>query len=167
MSEVINSRYLVQNEIGTGGMGAVYRVLDRLSGDVVALKRVRLDSETYGFEQNSLQGTKENLRIVLAKEFQMMAGLRHPNIISVLDYGFDREGQAFYTMTFLNASQTLLEAAESRSLEAKISLVEQLLEGLAYLHRRGFIHRDIKPENVLVSGSQVKLLDFGLSHREG
>ena len=144
-------------------MGVVYRTVDRLSGDIVALKQVYL-SEANKFELSALaDNTEQNLRMVLAKEFQILAGLRHPNIISVLDYGFDAHQQPFYTMTYLPETETVLEIGETRQLDQKIDLIEQLLQGLAYLHRRGILHRDIKPENVLVNEGVVKLLDFGLS----
>ena len=164
MSEIINGRYLLQNEIGAGGMGSVYRAYDRLSGQTVALKQVRLNQELQLGASISPYDTREALRLILAKEFQILAGLRHPNIIPVLDYGFDSERQPFYTMNLLEESQTILEAGAALDVEGKIGLIEQLLQGLAYLHRRGILHRDIKPENVLVTGGMVKLLDFGLSH---
>ena len=164
MSETINGRYVIQNEIGSGGMGIVYRAHDRLTGMTVALKRVRLNAEPQIIDSRVPHDTQEQLRLVLAKEFQILAGLRHPNIISVIDYGFDSEQQPFYTMTFLEESQTILEAGAALDQNGKLDLLEQLLQGLAYLHRRGILHRDIKPANVLVTGGMVKLLDFGLSH---
>ncbi|MEM7801370.1 MAG: tetratricopeptide repeat protein, partial [Chloroflexota bacterium] len=165
MSEIINGRYVLNNQIGDGGMGVVYKAFDRLSGQTVALKRVWLEKANSLLETESDQDTEEDHRMVLAKEFKIMAGLRHPNIISVLDYGFDAENQPYYTMTYLAESETILEAGKKLNLEGKIGLIEQLLQGLAYLHRHGILHRDIKPGNVLVSDGVVSLLDFGLSHR--
>ena len=164
MSEQINGRYTIVEEIGSGGMGTVYRAEDRLTGQTVALKRVLLNPDLQLTDSLAPHLTREQMRMVLAKEFQLMAGLRHPHIISVLDYGFDTEKQPFYTMTYLPESQTILEAGAALDLEGKINLIQQLLQGLAYLHRRGILHRDIKPENVLIVDGEVKLLDFGLSH---
>ncbi|MEM9774635.1 MAG: AAA family ATPase [Chloroflexota bacterium] len=164
-AETINGRYEIQETLGFGGMGVVFRALDRLSGQTSALKRVRLDSELKFVNAISLYDTEEQMRLGLAREFQILAGLRHPNIISVLDYGFDAERQPYYTMTYLPQAQTILEAAVDLDFVGKIDLIEQLLQGLAYLHRRGILHRDIKPENVLVVDKVVKLLDFGLSHK--
>lgn len=163
--EIINGRYELQNEIGSGGMGIVLQAKDRLTGQRIALKRVYLNPDQPFPQSISQNDAKEKLRMVLAKEFKILAGLRHPNIISVLDYGFDGEKQPFYTMSHLSESQTILEAGEGLSLDGKIDLIEQLLQGLAYLHRHGILHRDIKPENVLVTDGVVRLLDFGLSHK--
>ena len=145
-------------------MGAVYKAFDRLSSQTVALKRVRLSEELQLSDSVSRNQTRQQLRVVLTKEFQILASLHHPNIISVLDYGFDTEQKPFYSMTLLERSQTILKAGANLDFEEKIDLIEQLLQGLAYLHRRGVLHRDIKPENVLVSEGVVKLVDFGLSH---
>ncbi len=66
-------------------------------------------------------------------------------------------------MTYLPAAEILLEAGVQLSVEDKITLLQQTLKGLAYLHRRGVLHRDLKPENVLVMEGQVRILDFGLA----
>src|SRR5690349_14197877 len=90
----INNRYDIIDRIGAGGMGAVYRVYDRLTGQTVALKRVTIPSERSIFNST---GAYDDFRLALAQEFRMLASLRHPNIISVLDYGFDDEQQPFFT----------------------------------------------------------------------
>ncbi|MEM7801433.1 MAG: protein kinase, partial [Chloroflexota bacterium] len=165
MSENISGRYQLKNEIGVGGMGAVFEAHDRLTGETVALKQVHIDPGFQLHDTMTHQETHEMMRVLLAREFELLAGLRHPHIISVLDYGFDTDQQPFYTMTFLEKSETILERGASLEPLAKIDLIEQLLQGLAYLHRRGILHRDIKPGNILVVDGVVKLLDFGLSHR--
>ncbi|MEM8860742.1 MAG: AAA family ATPase, partial [Chloroflexota bacterium] len=137
-------------------MGIVYRATDRRTGNVVALKQVT----TSGYED------AETYRLALAREFQTLAGLRHPHIISVLDYGFDQEKQPFFTMAYLPQKQNILEAAKNKSLSHKVELIHQLLQALSYLHRRGVLHCDLKPDNVLVLNDQVRLLDFGLSTHE-
>ena len=162
MLNIINGRYILQHEVGSGGMGAVFQAYDRLNSQVVALKRVRLGDE-YLLDSSSEYNRHEQLRLVLAKEFQILASLRHPHIISVLDYGFDVERSPFYTMTYLDGAETIIEAGSKLDIEPKIGLFGQLLQGLAFLHRRRILHRDIKPENVLVTKGGVRLLDFGLS----
>lgn len=103
------------------------------------------------------------LRLLLTQEFQTLASVRHPNIIVVLDYGFDEDGHPYFTMELLEHARTILRAAQGASIEQRVGLLEQVLRALLYLHRRGLVHRDLKPANVLVVGEQVKVLDFGLA----
>src|SRR5512135_3867106 len=101
---IIGARYQVLNELGSGGMGEVFRVLDRLTGRVATLKRLKaahtLDSTTIGAD----------CRIALAQEFRLLASLRHPNIISVLDYGFDASGDPYFTMDLEENARTIIDA---------------------------------------------------------
>lgn len=162
---VINHRYRLKDKVGQGGMGAVYRAVDLLGGQQIAFKRV-LSPATQPTE-NAGQ-TFGDLRLALAREFQMLASLRHPNIISVLDYGFDDEKQPFYTMALLNNPQDFLEAGHHRPLSVQVNLLTQLLQALSYLHRRGIIHHDLKPTNVLIEDEEtVRVLDFGLATLAG
>ncbi len=142
--------------LGQGGMGTVYRALDRLTGQVVALKRVRTGRDHD--PNNTL-----DVRLALAQEFRLLATLRHPHIISVLDYGFDAEGVPFFTMDLLEDPEDILTVAKRSPLTTKITLVTQMLQALAYLHRRGIVHRDLKPENLLITRGHFKLLDFGIA----
>ena len=106
-------------------------------------------------------------RLALAREFRTLASIRHPHIISVLDYGFGPDDKPYFTMELLVGAQTLSRACRDRSPADIGTLLVQLLQALSYLHRHGIVHRDLKPSNVLVvegaTGPQVKLLDFGLS----
>ena len=158
---LINNRYELQDKIGQGAMGEVYRAADRLTGDTVALKQVFIKAHHLAF--NSRDDSTE-ARVTLTHEFQTLATLHHPYIISVLDYGFDAEQQPFFTMKLLDNPQTILEAAQKADFSNKIHLTIQMLQAVAYLHRRGIIHRDLKPENVLINqDNQVQVLDFGLA----
>jgi serine/threonine protein kinase len=105
----------------------------------------------------------ELLRLTLAREFHLLASLRHPNIISVLDYGFDDDLSPYFTMELLQGAETIMSAGAGRSVDERVDLLAQMLQALAYLHRRGVIHRDLKPGNVLVVDGKVKVLDFGVS----
>lgn len=145
----ISERYALQNIIGRGGMGTVYRALDRLTGEAVALKRVKV--------------TGDSTDLALAREFSMLASLHHPNIISVLDYGFDADNKPFFTMRLLDNPQMITTAAIGKTIAEKVQLILQLLQALVYLQRRRIVHYDLKPSNVLVVDGQVKVLDFGLS----
>lgn len=158
---LVGKRYQLVTLIGTGGMGSVYRARDHLTGQEIALKRVTHSTDNVTFSTSYDMG---DFRLALAREFKFLASLRHPNIIEVLDYGFDANQQPYYTMELLEDARTILDAGKGQPLDTQLSLLVQMLYALAYLHRRDILHRDLKPGNVMVTaGGQVKLLDFGLS----
>lgn len=138
-------------------MGEVYRAHDLLTNQTVAMKRVRFA----GGDENATK--QEDWRVALAREFHTLARLRHPHIISVLDYGFDADGQPYFTMEHLANAQNVLNAATPLPYEGKLALLTQLLSALVYLHQQPIVHRDLKPDNVLVVAGNAKLLDFGLA----
>ncbi|MFN8442381.1 MAG: protein kinase [Caldilineaceae bacterium] len=156
-------RYRLLEPLGTGGMGIVYRAFDRLTGQTVALKQVQVIPQSLVFASPPTPNDTQSLLLALVQEFKVLAALRHPHIISVLDYGFDANRQPYFTMELLEHSQTILEAGRNQPLAVQIDLLIQTLQALTYLHRRGILHRDLKPDNVLVSQGRVRLLDFGLS----
>jgi serine/threonine protein kinase/tetratricopeptide (TPR) repeat protein len=175
---VIGGRYRLLDKLGEGGMGVVYRAHDLFAAHAeqqVALKR--LTAETHNlrfasFDSSGFSADDSALRLSLAREFQVMATLRHPNIIRVLDYGFDTPigqpttaqiGQPYLVMDLLDGAQSLYYAGRGQPALDRIDLLMQTLHALAYLHRRGIIHRDLKPENVMVVDGRVKVLDFGLA----
>jgi len=160
---LIGRRYILGDEIGHGGMGVVYEAVDRLTGQHVALKRVTASSDQLLMVARQ---TDNDPNLGLAREFQTLASLRHPNVIGVLDYGFDLDRQPFFTMDLLPRAQTILEAGQLLAVEAQIELLIQMFRALTYVHRRGVLHRDLKPGNVLVIDGQVKVLDFGLAIEE-
>lgn len=166
-AQLIGKRYLIQEQLGQGGMGAVYRAVDKLTGQTVALKRVMVSTENLQFTSHSANHDSMGMRLALAQEFRTLASLRHPHIISVLDYGFDDERQPFFTMDFLDGGKTLLEGGRLQDMPRRVDLIIQVLQALAYLHRRGIIHRDLKPGNVMVTEGRVRVLDFGLSVVQG
>jgi len=104
------------------------------------------------------------MRLALSHEFETLARLRHPYIISVLDYGFDEHRLPFFTMPLLKAPRPITTGAQDVSLEHKIQCLAEMLQALAYLHHHKIIHRDLKPDNALLTeDGTVKVLDFGLA----
>jgi tetratricopeptide (TPR) repeat protein len=190
----VDDRYALLSYVGHGGMSVVFRARDRLKGDIVALKRMTAPQPpqdgakrgtvpppvaTTGWEDlldrdrsvardrsSAASAWESRLRLALAREFRTLATLRHPNIISVLDYGFATSGEPFFTMELVDHPRSLLEAAEGLPELQKVDLLVQVLRALSYLHRRGVIHRDLKPSNVLVD-DRVRVLDFGIAVHRG
>jgi tetratricopeptide (TPR) repeat protein len=175
----VSRRYRILGLLGEGGMGRVYRAVDRLTGTPVAFKQVLIAPRfawarglrTSAAASRLPDGTQVRTQHgSLAEEFRTLATLRHPNVISVLDYGFDASRQPFYTMELLDGAQPILAFSAGRPPGQQAELLIQLLHALAYLHRRGIVHRDLSARNVLVvqgeAGPVVKVLDFGLAVNE-
>lgn len=170
---LVANRYRLLEKIGQGGMGAVYRAEDRLNRSIIALKRVELPFTVSAeppsdsrFATQLLSHGKGNAQSALVNEFRTLASLRHPHIVSVLDYGFEADGTPFFTMELLESPVPLVRAAKGRDLHGKVSLLIELLQALVYLHRHAIVHHDLKPSNVLVDQSgHVRVVDFGLALR--
>ncbi|MFP2908441.1 serine/threonine-protein kinase, partial [Pyxidicoccus sp. 3LFB2] len=164
--EVVGGRYRILDFLGRGGAGTVWRAHDLLSGPV-AVKRLHRTLEDLARLPSGAStpssAARHEMALSLAHEFQTLASVRHPHVISVLDYGFDAERRPYLAMDLLEDAQHLVQAGAGQPLDTQVDLLLQTLKALAYLHRRGIIHRDLKPANVLVAHGQVKVLDFGLA----
>jgi len=149
-------KYQILGEIGRGTMGEVFRALDPVLDRHVALKTL------------STRLAPANDPEALARfqrEAQAAAQLNHPNIVTIHDFGQD--GETLYMAMELLEGTDLRDAIDNdllHGLEAKLKVMDAILEGLDYAHARGVIHRDIKPANIhLGPGGQVKIMDFGLA----
>lgn len=158
---LVGRRYVLGDKLGQGGMGSVYQVLDRLTGDRIALKKVTANTSHLNF--SSINGGQK-IHLALAQEFKILSSLRHPNIINVLDYGFEETDGPFFTMDLLSEAYNIISYSKPLSIDQKIELIGQVLQSLSYLHHRGIFHRDLKPNNVLVTlTGHVKVVDFGIA----
>lgn len=159
---MLRGRFVLQAEIGRGGVGTVYRALDRNRAclpherQCVALKVLR---EEHARRPEALRA--------LRREFYQAQSLSHPGIVNVFD--FDRDGDIhFFTMELLDGESlgALMRQAEPRGLarDQALRILRALGEAVAYAHEHGVLHLDLKPGNVMVSPhGQVRVLDFGLA----
>lgn len=163
MRNINNRRYVAQEVIGSGAMGVIYRAYDRLEGGFVAIKQVKLSAKPKVVSSTDRIQERDFLATI-THEFKLLAGLRHPNIISVKDYGFNEEKMPYYVMEFLEEAEEFVSYGRTLDTKGRTILLVELLQALEYHHRRGVIHRDIKPSNVLITvAGEVKVLDFGLA----
>lgn len=157
----IGGRYRIEEVLGHGGMGIVYQAHDMLTNEQVALKQIQHNIESLSFTQHN---QNEDPAIALAREFRILAALRHPNIIPVLDFGFGQSRYPYFTMQLIDKPRRLDDVAKQHDVQGKTQLLIEVLQALIYLHRRGIIHRDLKPSNILIdANNQVRVMDFGIS----
>ena len=146
-------RFMLEKELGQGGMGTVYRATDQLLGRNVAIKFLK-DCHT--------EGDADKIRL----EAQILARLVHDRIVRLYDFG-ESEGTYFMVMEEVNG-QSFANRWRDLILADRLRICGQVAEALHYAHIQGVIHRDVKPSNVLLtSGDQAKLSDFGISVKSG
>jgi eukaryotic-like serine/threonine-protein kinase len=150
----LDGRYHVMERIASGGMGEVYLARDAVLDRQVAIKVLH----------RSLSGDQAFIDR-FRREARAAAGLSHPNIVAVFDWG-SVDGIYYMVMEYVRglASRALLNRYGRLEPAQAAEVVRQTVRGLEHAHRQGIVHRDIKPENVLVTtDGVVKVADFGLA----
>jgi serine/threonine-protein kinase len=158
--DLVAGKYLLTYPIGEGAMGSVWRAQDIFLGVSVALKLLRP-------EHRALDSQREYLSERLTREATTLAGLRHPSIVRVFDFGASSWNDPYLAMELLDGE--LLSAVLLRSgrlvPEYAVQLLLPIAHGLAAAHDLGVVHRDLKPDNLFLSIDgriQPKVIDFGL-----
>ncbi|MFC1404081.1 MULTISPECIES: serine/threonine-protein kinase [unclassified Streptacidiphilus] len=158
---LIQGRYRLIGLLGRGGMGEVWRGEDEALGRNVAIKCLRAEEPHRNPRQAEL--LQERFR----REARLAAGLQHPGITVVHDFGQD-EGVPYLVMELLDGSDlgAVLDEAPGRQLpiDEVVSIARQISAALAYTHARDVIHRDLKPGNLVrCADGTVKICDFGIA----
>ena len=152
----VAGRFVVEELLGAGGMGAVYRARDQQLGEVVALKMIAgaalLDP-----------AAADRFR----REASAARRISHPNVVRIHDIG-EEQGMLFLSMEHISGTSfaEMLERYGNVPLAKLRDIVQQTCKGLAAAHEAGVVHRDLKPGNILIDDKQqVKIIDFGLARQ--
>ncbi|ORY78943.1 kinase-like domain-containing protein [Protomyces lactucae-debilis] len=140
-------------QVGEGTYGKVYKAKHRATGEVVALKRIRMEQERDGFPITSM------------REIKLLQRLEHPGVVTLLEMMIEK-GSVYVVFEYMEHDLTgLLANPQIDFSPANIKdLSQQFFSGLAYLHDQGVLHRDLKASNILLNNAgELKLADFGLA----
>jgi len=158
IGRTLDQKYYLESKLGAGGMGTVYRASRLLLGDWVAVKVLHPDQMAY-------PQAVERFR----REARTAARLKHPNVVTVYDFGVSSEGLNYQVMELVGGEslRSLVERQGTLAETTASEIIRQVCAALDEAHRQSVVHRDIKPENILVQtipgGFQVKVLDFGIA----
>jgi serine/threonine protein kinase/tetratricopeptide (TPR) repeat protein len=157
--QVIDGRFVLEEKISQGGVGAIWRATQKPHDRTVALKLLRPE-----------MSNRPRVRRRFAREARAASRLSHANIASVYDFGVDDDGRMFIAMELIVGEPVSRCIETGLSLRNTLLLIDLLLAGLANAHARGVVHRDLKPDNILLAGSQLpdrlgvpKIVDFGIA----
>lgn len=146
--------YEILDKVGEGGMGAVFKAMDKNLDRLVAIKALH---PTFTTNQEVTERFKQEARV--------QATLVHPNVVNL--YNFFEESGFFYIVMEYIEGETLAARIRRTGLlppQVSIPIFEQILNGLSFAHAKGIIHRDLKPSNILIdSANNAKIMDFGVA----
>ncbi|MBI3183873.1 MAG: serine/threonine protein kinase [Myxococcales bacterium] len=157
VGKVLDGRYQVEAILGQGGMGMVFEAIQTSVHRPVAVKTLHpaLAAAPQFFER-------------FRREAEIASRLRHPNIITIFDFGRTEDGTCYYVMELLEGEslKQIVKRDGPMSLRRSVGVIEQAAKGLAHAHKQNVIHRDLKPHNIMIQSLDgqdfVKVLDFGL-----
>ncbi|NIM91494.1 MAG: protein kinase [Candidatus Aminicenantes bacterium] len=153
---LLADRFEVLEEIGSGGMGTVYRVLDKKINEEVALKLLKPEV-----------AEKEKTIERFKNELKLARRITHKTVCRMHDIHEDA-GNIFITMEYVPGEdlKSLIQRTGSLSTEKTVTVAQQVGEGLSEAHRLGVIHRDLKPQNIMIdSQGSAKIMDFGIARQ--
>lgn len=153
LPEVLEDRFVVEREIGRGGMATVFLAHDRKHDRPVAIKVLRR-------ELAASVGPERFLR-----EIRTAARLQHPHVVSLHDSG-EAGGFLYYIMPYMQGESLRQRLDRERQLSRNeaLRIIREVADALDHAHSRGVVHRDIKPENIYLSGGHALVMDFGIAH---
>ena len=158
---LIAGRYELQEQLGEGGMGVVWRARDVKTGSYVAVKVMKDISVPVAVE-------------LFTKEWRALAEMCHPNIVDVRDVDVieeNREKKPFFVMPLLRGAtlaDLIADSSARLTLSRIVEIISQVCRGLQAAHQRGLVHRDLKPSNIFVMDDDTaKIIDFGIVHLAG
>jgi serine/threonine protein kinase len=157
--DVIGGRYIVEGQLGRGGMGRVMRVRHQALGKAFALKLIK-----------SRMATDPTIREMFYREARLASALTHDNICSIVDFGSDDRFGLFMVMELLDGHTVHHRLKQSGRLSPKVAcdVMWQTADAVRFIHSRAILHGDIKTDNIFmvkttITRRLVKLLDFGLA----
>jgi tetratricopeptide (TPR) repeat protein len=158
---LLAGRFVIEREVGRGGVGIVYRAHDEVTNAPVALKVIAIPGVDAGEEAR------------FGREGRVLAGLSHPGIVRVVAFGQLEEGHPYVAMEWLDGEDVQQRQKRQPLPFVKcLEIAAQVADALAYAHGVGIIHRDIKPSNIFLIGDEAagemkaKLVDFGVASAE-